>query len=217
MTELLKAFPMSVVTICRKLLIVGGGHEVDVRLRHAVQFNWHSITVIASPIDPKLREIARDDKRVTFLERAPTEDDVAEADVIFEDSGSRELAEQLTAWSRKHRRRINAMDKPELCDLFYMSQLQRGPITIAIGSGGDTPVVSSLLRKWLEQKVGPGWETASRLLAELRQGLPSGQKRMSLLKSIGRDPSFLDLIERNDEPGMRVLINNALQRMRNTV
>ncbi len=210
----MKAFPIGFVTTGRNLLIVGGGGEADGRLKHAIQFDWAGIRMLLPKPDEAISALARADARVELVARAATEDDVAWAHLVIEDSGSRAIAELLDQWCASHRVPLNAMDKPELCDLYYTSLLFRDPLVIAISSGGDAPALSSALRRHLDKNVGPGWATAARILAEARRQLPSGQVRFDLLRKLARDPQFLDLVLLNDEAGMKYLVENELRSVR---
>lgn len=205
---------MSVVTTCRRLLIVGGGIENEARVAHALLFDWYAIDYVAPIIKDSVRVLAEKDDRFTFHKRDVTEEDVKRSDIVFEDSGDHELAKKVTDWCRKHNVPINATDKPELCDLFYTAFMVREPLVVSISSGGEAPAVSSILRRWLDEKVGPGWSAAARLLAETRQRLPSGQPRMNLLKNLARNAKFQELIVTNNEPGMRVMIEDAIRSLR---
>ena len=199
----LKAFPIAWVTSNRRLLIVGGGSETIGRIKHALQFDWASVHVVL-PHEPA--ETIHD-SRLRISVRNVEEKDVQETDVVIEDC-NKEVAIKLDRWCETHHKIFNAMDKPELCDFYYMSLLFRDPLVLAISSGGDAPALSSALRKWLETHVGPGWSTAARLLAELREQLPGGQARMDVLKKLARDPHLLSLIEANDEAGLRTFIKH---------
>ncbi len=135
----LKSFPMSVVTTGRKLLIIGGGPEAELRLRHAVQFNWATVSFVAPHVPQNLRDIGAGDARFTYHERDVAEDDIKAVDLVLEDSADPVLAKKIAGWCEKHGALLNATDKPELCDLFYTSFLVREPLTVAISSGGDAP------------------------------------------------------------------------------
>lgn len=202
---------MSVVTTSRRLLIVGGGIENEARVAHALLFDWYAIRFVARRVPSTVRDLAANDSRFTFEERDVTEDDIRHADLVFEDSGDRELAERIAGWCRAHRVPINATDKPELCDLFYSALLVRDPLVVSISSGGDAPAVSSILRRWLEERIGPGWSTAARVLSDARRRLPSGQARMNMLKQLARNAEFQALIEKNDEVGMRTMVEHAIR------
>jgi len=50
-----KALPIAWVTTCRRLLIIGGGYETESRLRHAMTFDWLSISVVMEHPTPFVR------------------------------------------------------------------------------------------------------------------------------------------------------------------
>lgn len=208
-----KALPIAWVTTCRRLLIIGGGYETESRLRHAMTFDWLSISVVMEHPTPFVREARRRDLRIAVHERMAREADVAYADVVIKDTDHPEFSAQVAAWCEKHGKPLNACDQPDLCDLFYMSLVNLGPMILGISSGGDAPAVSSQFRRWLEANLSPGWAMAAQEMADLRKSLPSGQARMDLLKRIARHTSFLGLIEQNDRTGLRNLISDELRRI----
>ena len=205
---------MSVVTTRRRLLIVGGGMENLVRIEHALKFDWAAVDFIALRIPETIRAAAEGDARFNFEEREATEADIRRADIVFEDSGDEGSALRVAGWCRANKVPLNATDKPELCDLHYLSFFLREPLSISVGSGGDAPAISAVLRRWLEARVGSGWSSAARLLAETRARLPSGQARMDLLKAVARNDTFLRYVENNDEAAMREFIDHEIQRLR---
>ena len=210
MSDRIKGFPLAWVTTGRTLLIIGGGVETDVRLRHALSFDWQHIRLVMASIPDDLRAIAGDDPRVELLERTVTEDDIRAAHLVIKDCIDRTLAAQVAQWCRAHRVPLNAVDNPEICDLYYQSLVIRPPRVLSIGSGGKAPAVAAALRRKLEKDLGPGWPEAARLLAEARDRLPRGRQRMNLLRGLSRDPRFLEYIEENNSAGMRNLINDAI-------
>lgn len=208
-----KALPVAWVTTCRRLLIIGGGFETDSRLRHAMLFDWLSISVVMEKPTAFVREARRRDLRIAIHKRLALEADVAYADVVIKDTEHPDLSVQVAAWCEKHGKPLNACDQPDLCDLYYMSLVNLGPMILGISSGGDAPAVSSQLRRWLETNLSPGWAMAAQEMADLRRSLPSGQVRMDLLKNIARHESFLGLIDHNDRAGLKNLISDELRRI----
>lgn len=208
-----RAIPIGLVTTCRTLLIIGTGRDIAPRITHAKLFDWHKIHIMWPALPEHILALTHDDERIVVHLRVPVEEDIARADVIIEDCEDHVLAEQITGWSRKHRRLINAIDKPELCDLYYMSLIFRDPLMLAITSGGDAPALAALLRKQLEANLSPGWATASRIMQEVRNRLPSGQSRKKMLLSLAKHPDILSLIEANDEQGLKGLFDDAVSRM----
>ena len=208
-----KAFPIAWVATCKRLLVIGGGYETDARIRHALGFDWKHISVVARELTPALRAFAKADLRISLHEREWMEEDVALADFVFEDCGNPVSAHRIRDWCLKHHKPLNACDKPDLCDLFYVSLVPLGPMILGISSGGDAPAVSAALRRWMESNLSPGWAMAARVMGDLRRSMPSGQTRMSVLKNIARHEAFTNLVVRNDEAGLRKLIEDEVRRM----
>lgn len=208
-----KALPIAWVATCKRLLVIGGGYETEARIRQALNFDWLQISVVARSLTPALAAFARADLRVSLHEREVLEADVAYADFVLEDCGDPLLAIRIHEWCTRHHKPLNACDKPDLCDLYYMSLVPLGPMVLGISSGGDAPAVSAALRRWLEANLSPGWAMAARVMAELRRSLPGGQRRMTVLKNIARHSAFPDVVVRNDEPALRALINDELNRL----
>ncbi len=205
------AMPVGFVTSGRRLLIIGGGHETAIRVRHARAFDWRQVTVLAESIPAEWREAAAGDDRFAFEARPPAEDDIRAADLVIRDCPTRRTSCRVADWCRAHRVPLNAIDRPEQCDLYYASFFTRGPLIVAALSGGHAPALLTVFRRWLERKVGPGWLLAACLMAEVRRRLPSGQPRMDLLKRTARDEKLLALIEANDESGIRSYFADVLR------
>jgi len=209
----LKAFPVAFVTTGKRLLLLGGCGGPLCRLAHALQFDWGSIHVIPAGAEPPCCRECRSDSRVRLSEREPRESDVIDADIVIESTTDQGLAGRLSGWCRAHRVPLNSMDKLEQCDLYYMSLLRRGPLLLAISSGGDSPAISAALRRKLDREVGPGWTHAAELLADLRRRLAAGPGRTELLKSLANDETFLACVEKDDVEGLKRLIDHAVARM----
>lgn len=204
------ALPIGLVTTGRRLLIVGGGIDAVPRSRHAVQFNWLAIRVLLPEPLPAIAAVAATDPRMDVAVRRPDEEDIRWADVVVKDSGPHGSSDEVAAWCKRHGKLLNCVDRPEHCDLYYMSLLFRGPLAVGITSGGHAPALSSALRRHLETELGSGWATAACLMAELRQRLPSGHARVDLLRKLGRNPDLLACILQDDTAGLRKIFDDAI-------
>jgi precorrin-2 dehydrogenase / sirohydrochlorin ferrochelatase len=210
-----KAFPLTFVTSGRHLLLVGGGDGGENRLITALAFDWAKITFVATDPTPICLELAAHDPRVTIHQRPVQESDVEGVDLVIENTLDEALGRQLAAWCRPRKILLNAMDKLDYCDVYYTALIMRGPLLIAINSGGDAPALSSTLRKLLEKRIGPGWCNAAMLMAEARKSLPRSSARMTMLKSLANDEGMLDCIAANDIKGMKAIIQNAINSFSN--
>ena len=48
---------------------------------------------------------------------------------------------------------VISVDDPASCSAFSMAVVRRGPVTVAIGTGGKAPALSKLLRRWLDASL----------------------------------------------------------------
>jgi siroheme synthase-like protein len=212
--ERMKAFPVSWVTTNKRLLLIGGCDGTLCRVAHAIRFDWSDIHVLLPEQVEPLCTTCLGDNRVRIEQRPVTENDVKKADLALLGVMDDALANQLAGWCRAHRVPLNAMDKIECCDLYYASLVFREPLVLSIGSGGGSPALSSVLRRWLEEHISPGWGHAAGLLAKLRERLPNVKGRCALLKELAQDPDMLRCIEADDVEGMRGKIDQAHDRFR---
>jgi siroheme synthase (precorrin-2 oxidase/ferrochelatase) len=63
----------------------------------------------------------------------------------------------------------NAADDPEHCSFLFPSVLRRGPVTVAVSTGGASPALAAWLRRDLEAVVGPEIADVALRLAEERR------------------------------------------------
>lgn len=208
-----KAFPLSFVTTGRRLLLVGGGELGTRRLSTALVFDWARIVFVEPKPLPETCALAESDARVILHAREIRETDVEGADLVIESTLDEALARRLSEWCRSRRIPLNAMDKLDACDVYYPSLIMRGPLLLSINSGGETPALTSLLRKCLEERIGPGWCNAGLLMAEARRTHVKSEARMKWMKEIAANPCWPDLIAENNIAGMKKLIHDACTRM----
>ena len=88
--------------------------------------------------------------------------------------------DQLTALATAARARgipVNIVDRPALCSYISPALVERGPLTIAVSSGGDAPVLARLIRARIEAllpaNLGDLAAFAARFRDRIRAALPS--------------------------------------------
>ena len=63
---------------------------------------------------------------------------------------------------------VNVPDRPELCTFALPAIVDRGEVTVAIGTSGASPVLAQRLRAWLEQELHPRLDALAKLAGEFR-------------------------------------------------
>ncbi len=90
---------------------------------------------------------------------------------------------------------VNSADDPASCSFTLPSVARRGPIVIAVSTGGQSPALAAWLRRRLEADVGPEYEVLAGLLSEARTWLKeAGQSTEGLDWHKALDSDMLDLI-----------------------
>jgi uroporphyrin-III C-methyltransferase/precorrin-2 dehydrogenase/sirohydrochlorin ferrochelatase len=84
---------------------------------------------------------------------------------------------------------VNAVDDPRHATAFAGSGFTRGPVTVALSTGGEAPALARVLREALERLIGRGVEDWTSLAARLREDwrrdrVPMDQRRDRLLDAL---------------------------------
>jgi precorrin-2 dehydrogenase/sirohydrochlorin ferrochelatase len=88
---------------------------------------------------------------------------------------------------------VNVVDRPQMCDFTTPAVIDRGEVVAAIGTGGASPMLATMLRNDIEQRVPEG---AGRIAAlfrkmqdEVRQALPELPARRAFLREALSGPA----------------------------
>ena len=105
---------------------------------------------------------------------------------------------------------VNVADTPELCDFTLPARLQRGSLSVAVSTGGQSPALARELRNELARQLGPEYaeylEIVGRLRREWREGCGSSDERCRRWDGLkGFDPEVLELLRqgRKEEAEVR--------------
>ncbi|WP_244522918.1 siroheme synthase CysG [Devosia sp. YR412] len=146
----------------QRIVIIGGGEEALNKVR-LVTKTTAQVVIIARHIEPLFNAF-----EVELNERAFGAADLDNAALVFvaEESDDAELAK---AEARARGIPLNVVDVPAECDFYTPSIVDRAPLTIAISTEGDAPVLARLVRARIEAMLSPGIGKIARLAGQLRK------------------------------------------------
>jgi len=90
---------------------------------------------------------------------------------------------------------VNSADDPANCSFTLPAVARRGPITVAVSTGGHSPALATWMRRRMEDELGPEYEVLADLLASERAALrAAGRSTEGLDWQSALDSGMLDLI-----------------------
>jgi precorrin-2 dehydrogenase / sirohydrochlorin ferrochelatase len=88
--------------------------------------------------------------------------------VVVATTSDDELNRRITADADARRVFCNVADVPELCSFILPAVHRRGPITVAVSTGGASPALAQSLRDTFAAQIGEKHEALARELRRLR-------------------------------------------------
>ncbi|MEM8771985.1 MAG: siroheme synthase CysG [Pseudomonadota bacterium] len=146
----MNAFPAFIDPSDRKIAILGGGNAALRKARLLIAAGARP-TVVWAKVSHELRgELSG---QAIILETDPSPADISDAELLFVALDERREAERWARIGKSAGALVNVVDRPDLCDFTTPSIVDRGRLTIAIGTGGAGPVFAKSLREKIEALV----------------------------------------------------------------
>src|SRR5579859_1648975 len=159
-------YPLMLDVRCRKALVIGGD-AVAAQKARALSACGAKVTVLATDFCPELLTM-QDRDEVTLHARAYKSGDLAGAFVVVAATNEPQLIEAIWAESQQRGQLVNIVDVPDRCTFIVPSVLRRGPLTIAVSTGGTNPSLAKRIRQSLENTFPPAYGDYLRLAALVR-------------------------------------------------
>ncbi len=159
-------YPLFADLTGRRVVVAGGGliaqRKVAQLLRCGAQ-----VTVVSPGITARLAAWARQG-RVRHVARRCRPGDVRSVWLAIAATDDPRVNAQVSRAARRARVFANVVDRPALCSFIAPAILRRGPLTVAVSSGGASPTVAQRVRREVARVVGPEYGRLAHLLAGLR-------------------------------------------------
>lgn len=164
-------------------VVVGGGRvalrKVDLLLKAGAQ-----VTVVAPSIVDELRALD-----VRLVEAAFDAAHLDGASMVIAATSLREVNAAVSNAARERRIPVNVVDDPELSTFIFPAIIDRSPVVVAVGSGGQSPVLARRVREQLEAMLPARLGALARFVGdrrkEVQQALPPQERRPFWERIIG--------------------------------
>lgn len=171
----------------KKCLIVGGGRVAERKCLALIR-SHASITVISPRLTRRLEKY-EEKGLIKHSRRAYQSRDIKPAFIVIAATDSDEINRKISADAARLNKLINVVDNPALCNFIVPSVLNRGPLTIAVSTGGSSPALAKAIKKELEGLYGPEFSKLLRILRGIRsramKEISDKKEREKFLKEIG--------------------------------
>jgi precorrin-2 dehydrogenase/sirohydrochlorin ferrochelatase len=169
------------------------------------------------PAQAKLRLLEGSPARIVHLQGDEAADPAAYAGaaLAFVASADDAFAQAAAAAARAAHVPVNVVDRPQLCDFTTPAVIDRGEVVAAIGTGGASPMLATMLRADIEQRVPEGAGRVAALFRqmqdEVRAALPQLHERRAFLREALAGPAA-EAAMAGDMDGAARLLREALTR-----
>ena len=201
-------YPVNLNLSGRRCLVVGGGTVAE-RKAEALLAAGAEVTVVSPELTAQLASWVEQGK-LRHLARVFRSGDAAGYRLVLCATDSAAVNEQAAQEARASGALVNVADTPALCDFTLPARLQRGSLSIAVSTGGQSPALARELRNELARRIGPDYaeylEIVGRLRREWRESCDSSAERCRRWDELkGFDPEILELLRqgRREEAEVR--------------
>ena len=169
----------------RSVLVVGAGRVAHEKASGLLDCGA-AVTVVAPEIAPEVAALP-----VELLQRRYQSSDLDGRYLVVAATADRAVNERVFADAEARALLCNVVDVPDLCSFILPALHREDPITVAISTGGASPVLAQRLRDEIAEIVKPEHAALAVRLRELRPWakahLPTYEARRDFFAGIVRD------------------------------
>ena len=182
----MKFLPVFLAIEGKKCLVVGAG-SIAARKAELLHKAGGKLCVVAPDISVAVRDLAFV-QEIELLQRVFVESDLENAFCVIAATDDKDQNRDISRLAQARGIAVNVVDNPEMCSFIMSSIIERGPIQIAISTGGASPVLARMLRSRLESTIPGAYGELATLAEEFRltvkQTLPDVDARRRFWESI---------------------------------
>ena len=166
----MRTFPIFVSVDRKPPLVTGGGELAAIKARLLLK-RAETVDVAADRLGPELAELERAGRVALIAAQAGVDQVRGRPLVIAATGDDAEDDARVAAIARALGVPVNVPDKPALCSFVMPAIVDRGEVTVAIGTEGTSPVLAQRLRAWLERELHPRLDALASLAGDFRDAV----------------------------------------------
>ncbi|WP_214070555.1 TSUP family transporter [Mucilaginibacter sp. dw_454] len=178
-------------------VLIGAGN-VGLEKLNAILHNSQQarVTIIAKSVIQGVYDLSATYPAIKIIEKAFSDDDLDTADLVIAATDDSILNAYIRDSAHQRKLLINVADKPDLCDFYLGSIVQKGDLKIGISTNGKSPTIAKRLREVLDESIPQELDDSLKHMSQLRETL-SGDFT-DKVKKLNKATSVL--VERQNKP-----------------
>jgi siroheme synthase-like protein len=142
-----RLFPVFLKLESLSVLIVGGG-KIGLEKLTAILSNapQTKIKLVSITISEDIRNLSLTYPSIELNERVFLPEDVDDSDVVIIAIDDKKESKRIRDVVKERKKLVNVADKPELCDFYMGSIVQKGNLKIGISTNGKSPTIAKRLK-----------------------------------------------------------------------
>jgi uroporphyrin-III C-methyltransferase/precorrin-2 dehydrogenase/sirohydrochlorin ferrochelatase len=160
-------FPVFLSLKGKPCTIIGGGAVAERKTESLLKAKA-KVTLISPQLTAQLAYLV-EDGQINYIDRCYQTHDIKGSFLVIAATNQKETNQLIAEYADQHNILINVVDNPTLCNFIVPSVLDRSPVTVAVSTGGASPVLARQLRMKLESMIPSSCGELAALTEEYRE------------------------------------------------
>ena len=162
-------FPVFLKLETLSVLIVGGGNIGLEKLRAVIgNAPATQVKLVAIEISAALKTFADPFDNIKMFQKPFDEADLTGADIVIIAVNDVEASVKIRDKAKERGKLVNVADKPDLCDFYLGSIVQKGDLKIAISTNGKSPTTAKRLKEVMQETLPDELDEVINNLSKIR-------------------------------------------------
>ncbi len=158
------------LNIAGKRCLIAGGGSVAARKASGLAGCGARVVVVSPEAHQQLEKMV-DDALIKWHRKRFEESDLENVFLVFAATDDPAENKRIAALCAEHTIPVNVADSPGQSVFHVPSVLRRGPVTVAVSTGGESPLLAQRLCSELEDTVSPAHGELAAMLGDVRRKL----------------------------------------------
>ncbi|OPX86828.1 MAG: Precorrin-2 dehydrogenase [Pelotomaculum sp. PtaB.Bin104] len=150
-------------------LVVGGGQVAERKIRSLLDCGA-CVRVVSPELTAGLKEMA-EGELIGYRRGWYSKSDLVDVFLVISATNSEAVNRQVAADCFDRNLLVNVVDEPALCNFYVPAVVKRGRLTIAVTTGGRSPLLARKIREELELAYGSQYGEFLDLIAGVRSDI----------------------------------------------